>query len=451
VSDQSEAPQRTRTRLLADKNLRNPRYALHRLWVGLRRVTGVSTPELRNERLLYVDMVFQALLGAGPMSFVAVYLVRLQAADWIVGLESSLPALITLLAVLPAGAFVQGRRDLVRMATRSRMLYRGTVGLMALAAFFPPTVAVYIVVILHGLTAIPGAVLNVSMTTIIGLATSAKRRPTMLSTRWAVHGVFAAAIGFAAGQWLDWAPFPINYQLLFASAILAGAGSWAVLSRLNLAEPAESAPRPERRIDLREMTSLVTRTLRFRNFLIAEFILRMGTFLPNALFSIYRVRELGSSDAWLGTLLTVERLLSVLAYVLLSRYGSHPKVRRYLWVGCIGVGLYPVATALAQTTQQLLLSAVIAGVFFPAMTIFLSDTLYVVSPEEHRPTFIATNSFVMNITAFVGPLLGTWLAAGIGIREALAVATVIRLLGALAMWQLGVTGRHTRRSTQAAT
>jgi MFS family permease len=446
VSGQSEEPQRGRSRELATKSLLNPRYALHRLWMGLQRVTTVSVPEQRNERLLYVDMVFQALLGAGPMSFVAVYLVRLQAADWIVGLESSLPALVTLLAVLPAGAFVQGRRDLVRLATRSRMMFRGTVGLMALAAFFSPSIAVYIVVILHGLTAIPGAVLNVSMTTIIGMATTAKRRPTMLSTRWAVHGVFAAAIGFAAGQWLDWAPFPINYQILFASAILAGAGSWAVLSRLKLAE---QAPRPAHRIDLREMASLVTRTVGFRNFLIAEFVLRMGTFLPNALFSIYRVRELGSSDAWLGTLLTVERLLSVLAYVLLSRYGSHPRVRRYLWLGCIGVGLYPVATALAQTTQQLLLSAVIAGVFFPAMNIFLSDTLYVVSPEEHRPTFIASNSFVMNITAFVGPLLGTWLAAVVGIREALVVATIIRLLGALAMWQLGITGRRTRQNTPA--
>ncbi|NLX36430.1 MAG: MFS transporter [Chloroflexi bacterium] len=446
MSGQSEEPQRGRSRELATKSLLNPRYALHRLWMGLQRVTTVSVPEQRNERLLYVDMVFQALLGAGPMSFVAVYLVRLQAADWIVGLESSLPALVTLLAVLPAGAFVQGRRDLVRLATRSRMMFRGTVGLMALAAFFSPSIAVYIVVILHGLTAIPGAVLNVSMTTIIGMATTAKRRPTMLSTRWAVHGVFAAAIGFAAGQWLDWAPFPINYQILFASAILAGAGSWAVLSRLKLAE---QAPRPAHRIDLREMASLVTRTVGFRNFLIAEFVLRMGTFLPNALFSIYRVRELGSSDAWLGTLLTVERLLSVLAYVLLSRYGSHPRVRRYLWLGCIGVGLYPVATALAQTTQQLLLSAVIAGVFFPAMNIFLSDTLYVVSPEEHRPTFIASNSFVMNITAFVGPLLGTWLAAVVGIREALVVATIIRLLGALAMWQLGITGRRTRQNTPA--
>jgi MFS family permease len=441
-SEPEPAPQQGRP---GRKDLRNPRYLLHRFWIGVRRTTAVSVPEERNERLLYMDMVFQALLGAGPMSFVAVYLVRLQAADWVVGLESSLPALLTLIAILPAGAFVQGRRDLVRLATRSRMLFRGAVALMALAAFFPPHIAVFIVVVLHGLTAIPGSVLNVALTTIIGQATTVQRRPAMLSTRWAVHGVFAAAIGFAAGQWLDRAPFPLNYQVLFASAILAGAGSWAVLSRLRLKEqPQATAPShpASHGVDIKKMASLVVSTVGFRNFVIAEFVLRLGTFLPTALFSIYKVRELGSSDAWLGTLLTVERLLSVVAYVLLSRYGSRPQVRRYLWVGCIGVGLYPITMALAQTTGMLLLSAVVAGIFFPAMNIFLSDTLYAVSPEEHRPTFIASNSFVMNVTAFVGPMLGTWLSALIGIRLALVVATVIRLLGALALWQLGVTGRQ---------
>ena len=134
--------------------------------------------------------------------------------------------------------------------------------------------------------------------------------------------------------------------------------------------------------------------------------------------------------------------------MLLSRYGSHPQVRRYLWVGCIGVGLYPITMALAQTTGMLLLSAAVAGIFFPAMNIFLSDTLYAVSPEEHRPTFIATNSFVMNLTAFAGPMLGTGLSALIGIRLALVVATVIRLLGALALWQLGVTGRKRKGAAE---
>ncbi len=420
-------------------------YLLHRLQMGWQRLTAISFSEQRNERLLYVDMVFQAMLEAGPMSFVAVYLVRLGAADWLVGLDSSLPALLTLLAVLPAGALVQRRHDLVRMATSTRMMYRTAIALMAVAAFCPNVLASYIVVTLHGLAAIPGAVLNVSMTTIVGLATTDERRPKMLSMRLAINGAFAAGIGFMAGQWLDYAPFPLNYQVLFASAILAGAGSWAVLSRLRLREPPQTPSGPSERVSLKQMFALVRTSVPFCNFLIAEFIIRIGTFLPMALFSIYKVRDLGSSDAWLGTLLTVERLLSVAAYTLLSRFGGQPAVRKKLWLGCIGTAFFPVCIAIARTPEALLLSSAISGIFFPAMNIFLSDKLFAVSPEEQRPTFIAANSFMMNVTAFVGPLVGTSLAEVIGIREAMVVATGFRLLGAFAMWLLGVTGRHVHK------
>ena len=56
---------------------------------------------------------------------------------------------------------------------------------------------------------------------------------------------------------------------------------------------------------------------------------------------------------------------------------------------------------------MLLISAVMAGIFAPGMNVFLSDTLFQVSTEENRPTFLATNSFLANVTAFVAPMLGT--------------------------------------------
>ncbi|MEN6480191.1 MAG: MFS transporter [Anaerolineales bacterium] len=444
MEGQDEAPQRQPGGPTTVRNRRDPRYALYRLQMGLRRATAISVPEQRNERLLYTDMIFQALLEAGPIAFVAVYLVRLGAADWLVGLQSSLPALVTMLAVLPAGAFVQKRRDLIGIAKGSHLSYRICIALMAMAAFFPNSAACYIVVLLQSLASAPGALANVSVTTILGVATTPTRRPKMLSTRWAVHGLFSAVIGFLAGQWLDWAPFPRNYQLLFVTSILAGLGSWIVLGKLRLPALPDAPRRAARSISVKETIALVRQHVPFRNFLISDFVLRIGTFLPMALFSIYKVRDLGSSDAWLGVLLTVERVLSVVTYLLLSRYGSRPWVRKHLWLGCLGVSLYPISTAIAETPQALLLSSFISGTFFPAMNLFLTDTLYAVSPEEHRPTFVATDSFAVNLTAFVAPLAGTWLAGWIGIRQALVACTIVRALGVLVMWQLGVTG-HRRR------
>ena len=72
------------------------------------------TDEQHNERVLYAEMFFQAIAGAGAFSFTSVFLVRLGAPNYLVGLLSSLPALMIILTVLPAGAFVQRQRDLVK-------------------------------------------------------------------------------------------------------------------------------------------------------------------------------------------------------------------------------------------------------------------------------------------------------------------------------------------------
>ena len=68
----------------------------------------------------------------------------------------------------------------------------------------------------------------------------------------------------------------------------------------------------------------------------------------------------------------------------------------------------------------------------------MTNTLFHVSPEVERPTFVAANSFLANITAFVGPILGTTLATATTIQLALVIAGVIRLLGGVSFWALGV-------------
>ena len=87
---------------------------------------------------------------------------------------------------------------------------------------------------------------------------------------------------------------------------------------------------------------------------------------------------------------------------------------------------------------MLLLPTVIGGVFGAGITIYLSNTLFHVLPEANRPTFVAANTFLTNLTAFAAPLVGTFLADATNIRLALLIAGVVRLAGALAFRWLRV-------------
>jgi MFS family permease len=160
--------------------------------------------------------------------------------------------------------------------------------------------------------------------------------------------------------------------------------------------------------------------------------------MPQALYTIYRVRVMGASDWWIGVLLTTERVLSVLVYLALGRLLSRSRVRRWLWVTCIGVALYPLTMGLARTPEMLLIPAICGGIFGSGMNIFITNTLFQVSPEDGRPPFVAADATLANITSFVGPILGTALASAMGIAPALLVIAGFRVLGGLSFWRLKV-------------
>jgi MFS-type transporter involved in bile tolerance (Atg22 family) len=260
----------------------------------------------------------------------------------------------------------------------------------------------------------------------------------MLSTRMAIFRVVAAPLGFLAGQWLEHMPFPLNYQLLFATAFFAGLGSIACLSRLKVPDAAQKKMDAKREVSLREILPMVKSTPAFRNFALAALVFRLGIGLPQALFPIYRVRTLGSSDAWLGTLMMVQRLVGMVTFFALNPLLSRAKFRRWLWIGPVGLALFPLTTALAQTPQMLLIPAFVVGTFGAGTNIFLKEALFQSSPEGDRPTFVAVNTFVSKLTRFVGPMLGTLLAGVTSMGTALVIAACVRALGGLLFWRLGV-------------
>ncbi len=404
----------------------------------LRAQLAVPSVDVHNERFIYGEMLFQAMSSAGALSFISIFLVRLGAPNWLVGLYSSLPALVMILAVLPAGAFVQRQRSLIATVNWSRFAFRAFIASFALLPFLPATVAPFVLVGARSLAAIPDSILVVSVTTLLGQATTPTRRPRMLSTRNAISGLIGAGFGFLAGQWLDFAPFPLNYQVLFASAFLAGLGSIYMISRLKLPEISRQEIKAKKRGGLREMRRLIKNAPAFRNYAIAALLFRMGMSLPVALYPIYRVRNLGATDAWLATLLTAQRLTSVVSYIVLGRLLTHKAFRKKLWISCLGMMFFPLTTALATTPEMLLIPALIGAIFSPGMNVFMTNTLFHVSPEDERASFIAANSFLGSVVAFIAPLVGTLLIGMIGIRLAIVSGAVLRFLGGLLFWYLGV-------------
>jgi len=59
-----------------------------------------------------------------------------------------------------------------------------------------------------------------------------------------------------------------------------------------------------------------------------------------------------------------------------------------------------------------------------------------VCPPEHRPSYVAIYTSLVNVTAFLAPLLGTFLADLTSVRMALLIAGGVRLIGAVFLYGL---------------
>lgn len=389
---------------------------------ALKRLSATpATREGRNVRRLMAHTALFGIVNGGVIAFLPILLARLGAAAVTVGLLTSLPALVTILVALPAAGMVMRWRDLVRMSARCFYLLRLSYPPIAAAAvLLDPALAPWLIVIIWGLTAIPGTLGNTVFYDVLAEAVPPRRRARVNGLRWALLGMLSAVSVSLFGQALERLPWPANYLLLFAICFAAGIASTWFYSRLEipLREPAPPSPAPDSlRARLAELVEPFRNGSGFFTFSLVTFVLRLGLFLPSGVFSIFLVRSLGVSDAWIGGRLTLENVALTVGYYFWGRMANRLGHARLLILAALaGAGAYALVSATTPATIWfLLVTALVWGFFASSIDISLFEWLLEVMPADERPRYVALNTLLMNLVASVGPVAGAAIADRAGI------------------------------------
>ena len=152
------------------------------------------------------------------------------------------------------------------------------------------------------------------------------------------------------GRLLDapWLPFPLNYQIVFF--LSGGAGMIGLFYFDKIVMPVDYAPANPPHLPLRrrvaELLSPMLGCPPFINYLLATLLVRVGMAVPTALYSIFWVRNLQASDTIIGLRTTVGLVTTVIGYWWFGRLATRRGHRGLLLASSIGLGLYPVMTAL---------------------------------------------------------------------------------------------------------
>jgi len=394
------------------------------------------TVQERNALYLYATTAMMGLEQAGIMTYLPVFLARLDASAEQIGLLTSIPAIVSMVVLIPAGLLAERIPNQVRLRGRSGFLMRSSFLLMSIAPWvFAASAIPSVAIIIWSLRALGLAVANSAWMTVMIDAIPARQRPRLNSIRWAMLSVVSAVLVAAFGAMLDVIVFPLNYQVLFLISFAGALLNLYFFSRIQV-PPLQTKPKRRWRIGnlgqgVRSYLSSITECREFVRFLLATTAFRVAFSMSIPLFSLYWVNELQASDSWIGLRSTAGYAALVIGYLVWGRIAGRIKHRRVLLISVLLYGLYPISTALIPSAPWLLPVAVIWGVALSGVDMGLFDLMLAAAPKDKMPRLSSVLNLVSNAAAFIGPMLGVMLSNATSVRTALLVIGALQLLSTI--------------------
>ena len=415
-----------------------------KLATGHRRLRlALESPVNRNITLLYAEVIAAGLLAAAG-SFNGAYLLRLGGSSAIVGLLSSLPALVAVLMYLPAARILHGRthynRWIIASLAVARAGYLPLLVLPWLLSSFLPEASLTILVAMT----VPSVLFSTGWSPFLSDVIPPSSRALVLSWRSILSSGTIALLTLFCGLWLNRVAFPINYQVMYIAGLLGGMLSIYLVARISLPEdklPRESSGRE--RLGLGEIVRrTVSASPRFRRLIINTLFFNLGVWLVGPLYVILFVNELGASDAWLGLCTALANVGVVVGYLVWRRIIKRTGEAKALLYALPLVCSYAFLVALFPNLSFILVAGFLINIFTPGVNLSHSVIFLDLLPSKERYGATALYSMMMNIGAFICPLLGVFLASKIGLVPTLLVGGSMRVCGAALFYLFPIAGER---------
>ena len=399
-----------------------------------------ASPDLRrNFRYVQIDALGIGMANVASL-FLPVFLTRLGATNLQIGLLSAMPAATGLVLAILVGNFLQRRPNIVPWFSISRLLVVSCFAATGIAPMIvPEPLLIQSILLIWAMATLPQTAVAIGFTVVMNAVAGPAYRYDLMSRRWSVLGLVTALTVVIVGQVLDRIGFPLNYQVVFMGLSVGGLISFLASSRLQVetTPPTVGTPGRSAAQRLRDYMAAIRAHPDFVRFAAKRFVFLTGTSLAVPLFPLYFVREVGASDAAIGTISMAQTLVLVFSYFFWLRTKRRRGAHFVLLTTTFVMSLYPAMVAFTTQIPVIIGLAALAGVVSAGIDLVFFDELMKTVPMERSATFVSIAQSLQYLSSFVAPLLGTTIASLIGLSGALIVAAVVRLAGFLlfAFWK----------------
>ena len=387
--------------------------------------------ESQNVRRVLIDGIGVGIAAAAA-PYLPVFLARLGADNFAVGLLTSMPALAGLIFAVPLGQFLARQKNIVPWYSRARFLVILCYAFTGLVPFLVSDQPVLAILLIWAIATIPQTIVNLGFTIVMGGVAGPQGRLYLMSRRWSSLGITTAIVVAFAGLVLERLPFPVNYQVVFVVLSLGGVLSFAFSSRIVLPDQIIAPPARVQQ-SLRERAQAWLTKLRgekkFVSVILSQFVYRFGLAFALPLFPLYYVRVLNATDENIGFITTIQGAVLLVAYYVWARVTKQRGVRFALLVTTLAVAFYPIILSFTTAIPLVILLSGIAATFAAGIDLVLFDMVVASYPHDEAATFVGMQQFTVYLGTFIAPFVATTLATAWSIPAALVVAGVIRLVG----------------------
>jgi MFS family permease len=366
--------------------------------------------------------------------FLPVFLTRLGASNFQVGLLSSMPGMTGLVLAIVVGRFLQTRRNVVPWYSLSRLM---VILCYALTGILTLSVSEKFVIIatlaIWAFATIPQTALAVAFSVVMNAVAGPEGRYALLSRRWAIFGLTGVVGTFIVTRLINILHFPLNYAIMFMVLSLGGFFSFYFSRKIYLADqvppplPSSGSPRQ----NLSNYLTLLRENPAFLSFSTKRFVYFSALVLSQPIMPLFLVHEVHATDAQIGTVNMTLTLIMLIGYFLWPRVSRRRSGRFVLLATTLGLTFYPALSAATPQINWIILFAGIAGLFQAGLDLVFFDELMKTVPAEYSATFVSLSQSMQYLSMIAAPLLGTWLADYIGLGGALWLSAGLRLLGFL--------------------
>lgn len=391
-----------------------------------------SSADETNFRHLVWDIAWFGLALAATTRFMQFYAIRIGADAMEQGWLTALPSLV-LLVTTGFSAWWRGRYE-----TSLRALWWPAIGhrfvflLPAFTPFFPDSLRLPWLILSTTLPAMPQGVAASVFVVMMREAVSSDRLTPLLARRAVAMNICIIIGSLAFGVWLEWAPFPFNYQVMFVAAfIFAMMSQWHLAQLRPYHKPSSASTHTEQK-SIRQLL----RSPYFISVLYVTAITHIAFFSMVAVVPM-RLEALGATEGFIALYGIAELAASAFSATILGifvkRYGNRTVV-------AVSMGLTGIASLILAFTPSLEFSlvagALSGGAWSAAAVGVLGFFAERTADDDIKSTTLWHQAIFLAM--FLGPIAGTSLVSlGLEMSWVLVIGAGLRI-GAGILTQIGL-------------